>query len=103
MRKAIRVAAAIVIVLAVATHAAACPTCGDNLAQNDPQGQGLAAGIYYSILFMMSMPYLILATFGCIAYLSIRRARLAAAANSEQAAAFQSPAGVDRAASGAHT
>jgi uncharacterized paraquat-inducible protein A len=59
--------------------AAACPTCGDGIGQSDPQGQSLAAGMYYSILFMMSMPYLVLATIGCVFYLSIRRARLASA------------------------
>jgi len=55
--------------------AAACPTCKDGLAENDPHGQAMAAGYYYSILFMMSMPFAILGTFGGLAYLSIRRAR----------------------------
>ena len=32
-------------------------------------------GFYYSILFMMSMPFAILGTFGSMAYLSIRRAK----------------------------
>lgn len=68
------------LVLVAAGVAAACPTCGDGIAQSDPQGQSLAAGMYYSILFMMSMPYLIIATLGSIFYLSIRRARLAGAA-----------------------
>jgi hypothetical protein len=63
------------LVLMIASVAAACPTCKEGLAQNDPQGQSLAAGYYYSILFMMSMPYLLLCTFGSVAYYSIRRAR----------------------------
>jgi hypothetical protein len=67
-------AATVLLVLLLASVAAACPTCKDGLAQNDPQGRSLAAGISYSILFMMSMPYLVLATFGSCAYLSIRRA-----------------------------
>ena len=36
----------------------------------------MAAGYYYSILFMMSMPYIVLGTFGSVAYISIRRARI---------------------------
>src|SRR6476660_10091013 len=63
------------LVLLIASVAAACPTCKEGLAQNDPQGQSLAAGYYYSILFMMSTPYIVLATFGSCAYYSIRRAR----------------------------
>src|SRR3954447_16514706 len=71
------IVAAIVLalVLLIASVAAACPTCKEGLAQNDPQGQSLAAGYYYSILFMMTTPYLVLATFCTCAYYSIRRAR----------------------------
>jgi uncharacterized paraquat-inducible protein A len=71
------VVAAIVLalVLLLASVAAACPTCKDGLAQNDPHGQALAAGYAYSVLFMMSMPYLVLCTMGSMAYLAIRRAR----------------------------
>jgi hypothetical protein len=71
------IAIAVMLFLLIASVAAACPTCKDGLAQNDPQGRSLAAGISYSIIFMMSMPYIILATFGSAAYISIRRARLA--------------------------
>jgi len=59
--------------------AAACPTCKDGLDQSDPQHQSVAAGFYYSILFMMSMPYLILGSFGYLAFVSIRRAKAAQA------------------------
>jgi hypothetical protein len=68
----------ILAVLAVALPAAcvfACPTCKEGLAEADPQQQSLAAGYYYSILFMMSMPYIVLGTFGYVAYRSIQRAR----------------------------
>ena len=69
------IAMAIVLVLLIASVAAACPNCKEGLAQNDPQGQSIAAGYYYSILFMMAMPFTVLGTFGGLAYLSIRRAR----------------------------
>ncbi len=68
------------IVAMLTTIAAACPTCTDGLAQNDPHGQSVAAGYYYSILFMMSMPYIVLGTFISAAYYSIRRAKAAALA-----------------------
>jgi hypothetical protein len=79
--------AALVVALVVlmAGVASACPTCKDGVAQNDPQGQSIAAGYYYSILFMMSMPYIVLGTFGSLAYLSIRRARQAQLASAGDA------------------
>jgi uncharacterized membrane protein len=84
----------VALLLLLASVAAACPTCKDGLAQNDPQGQAIAAGFYYSILFMMAMPYLVLGTFASIAYYTIRRARQAngglAAEPSETAAAILS-------------
>jgi len=54
--------------------AEACPTCKDGL--NTPAQQRMAVGFFYSILFMMSMPFAILGTFGTFAYLSFRKARL---------------------------
>ena len=73
----------LVVVLLAATLAKACPNCQETLAR-DPAQQGLAKGIYYSILFMMSMPFAILGTFGGLAYLSIRRARTRAAHDAGQ-------------------
>jgi len=70
------IAITIALMFLIASVAAACPTCREGLAENDPHGQAIAAGFYYSILFMMSMPFAILGTFGGLAYLSIRRARL---------------------------
>jgi len=66
---------ALAVVALSAACVVACPTCKEGLDQNDPNHQAVAAGFYYSILFMMSMPYLILGTLGSLAYLSIRRAR----------------------------
>ena len=71
------------LVLSMAADASACPTCKDGLGHADPQGRSIAAGYYYSILFMMSMPFIILTTFGSFAYRSVRKAQAAreAAAN----------------------
>jgi uncharacterized paraquat-inducible protein A len=78
-------AVVVALVLLIASVAAACPTCKEGLAQNDPHGQSIAAGYYYSILFMMSMPYIVLGSVGSLAYFSIRRARAAAQREAELA------------------
>jgi len=57
------------------TVATACPTCKEALSEGDLAGRKMAEGFFYSILFMMSMPFAILGTFGGAAYFSIRRAR----------------------------
>jgi heme/copper-type cytochrome/quinol oxidase subunit 2 len=77
---------AIVLVIVATSAASACPTCKDGLAQNDPHGQSVAAGYYYSILFMMSMPYIILTTLGGIAYRAVKKAEAqrASTANSPE-------------------
>jgi uncharacterized paraquat-inducible protein A len=80
----------VVLVLMLASVAAACPTCKDGLAQNDPHGQSIAAGYAYSVVFMMTMPYMLLCTMGSLAYLSIRRARQAQAAGLAADATAQS-------------
>jgi uncharacterized paraquat-inducible protein A len=53
----------------------ACPTCKNGMSGADPVSVARASGYFYSILFMMSMPFLIVGTFGGAAYLSIKRAR----------------------------
>ena len=68
-----RLILALAIVVILAGVASACPNCKESLA--DPQQHSMATGYYYSILFMMAMPFAILGTFGSLAYLSIRRAR----------------------------
>jgi hypothetical protein len=53
-----------------ASAASACPSCQAALAE----GQGdLARGIYYSILFMMSMPFAIVGTFSVVIYRAVKR------------------------------
>jgi predicted cation transporter len=72
------VVVALLMVLAVgigAGDALACPTCKDGMSGNDPISVARASGYFYSILFMMSMPFVIVGTFGGAAYFSIRRAR----------------------------
>lgn len=59
---------------AIPTIAMACPNCKDALA-HDPDAANLARGLYYSILFMLAMPALILTGLGSLFYLEIRKAR----------------------------
>lgn len=66
---------ALLVVAVFNDVAAACPTCREGLAENDPHGQSMAAGYYYSILFMMSMPFIILTTFGSVCYRTVKRAQ----------------------------
>jgi hypothetical protein len=74
LRIAIMIALA-AFLLGAAEAAWACPNCKEGLAQNDPHGQSIAAGYYYSILFMLSMPFIILTTFGTFAYRSVKKAQ----------------------------
>jgi uncharacterized paraquat-inducible protein A len=70
---------AVVVALSLAATAWACPTCKEGLAENDPTSQAMVSGYFYSILFMMAMPFVTLGTLGGLAYLSVRRAREAEA------------------------
>ena len=78
--------AALAAVFAVTSLACACPTCGDAVGESDPSGEGLAKGLNYSILFMMSMPYLIFGAFGLVAYRKVKQAQAARAAEAQEPA-----------------
>ena len=66
---------AIGALVVLANVASACPTCKSGLENGDLAQQKYASGFYYSILFMMSMPFVILGTFGSFAYYSLRKAQ----------------------------
>lgn len=61
------------IVVFVLTEAVTlgCPTCKDGMSENP----NVARGYFWSILFMMSMPFLLFGSFTMYMYLEIRRAR----------------------------
>jgi uncharacterized membrane protein len=84
----------LVFLLAVAAVAEACPNCKDTLA-GDPAQQGLVKGLYYSILFMISMPFFIFGGLCSYFYYLVRcdRAKKAKAAAAELPAdSVQAPA-----------
>jgi len=63
------------LILFTASEVLACPTCKDGIAESDPTSQAQARGYFYSILFMMAMPFVLIGTLGGAAYVSIRRAQ----------------------------
>ncbi|MEX0679005.1 MAG: hypothetical protein WD063_18165 [Pirellulales bacterium] len=65
-------AVCLAVVLGAASVASACPSCQQALRDDASQGD-LARGIYYSILFMMSMPFAIVGTFAGLAYRAVKR------------------------------
>ena len=66
---------AVVAVLLLADVASACPTCRDGLSANDPHYANVARGYFYSILFMLAMPFTLLSCFGLYIYREVRKAR----------------------------
>jgi uncharacterized membrane protein len=72
--KVVAIVVFVAALLALQTVARACPTCGQALG-HDTAHAGMAKGFYYSILFMMATPYVVLCTFcGCM-YWKVRRVR----------------------------
>ena len=60
--------------LCCAPRSLACPTCKDQLA-HDPEAANIARGYAYSIVFMLSMPPLILGSLCAYFYWEVRKAR----------------------------
>ena len=73
-RHAIVLAFACLAWLCFQSAAVACPTCAEGVA-NDPNHANLMRGYFWSIIFMMSMPFLILAGLCSYFYFEVRRAR----------------------------
>ena len=65
----------LVVVLLCCGMADAGPTCKDAL-HTDPAQANLMRGYFWSILFMMSMPFVIFSSLGSYFYFQVRRARL---------------------------
>ena len=65
---------ALALLVCFADTALACPTCKENLA-GDPDAANIDRGYFYSILFMLSMPPLILSGLSLYFYYEVRKAR----------------------------
>lgn len=64
------------LVALAASAAWACPNCKDALA-NSEGGGDVVRGYFYSILFMMSMPFTILGVFSFSMYRAVKKAEAA--------------------------
>lgn len=64
---------ALLLVCCFVDIAAACPTCKEQIA-GDPAAYNIARGYAWSIVFMLSMPFLILGGLGSYFYWEVRRA-----------------------------
>ena len=71
-RKIILGALCLVALSATASVASACPSCQQALNSDGSQGD-LARGIYYSILFMMPMPFAITGGVAGLMYRAVKR------------------------------
>jgi heme/copper-type cytochrome/quinol oxidase subunit 2 len=67
--------AALAMSFALSSIAAACPNCKEAMEKSDPTHGGVVKGYFYSILFMMGTPYLVLGTFCAVMYYRVRKAR----------------------------
>ena len=70
-----KVVVALVAVVAglVAADALGCPNCKDAVNTADPAGLNLARGYFYSILFMLAMPFTLAGSFGAYVWREMRR------------------------------
>ena len=75
---------AVVLLLCTQT-ASACPTCKNGLMEGDEASQRLLRGYFWSILFMMSMPFAIFIGVGGLMYREVKRAQAKSAAEAQAA------------------
>ncbi|RIK76892.1 MAG: hypothetical protein DCC67_13315 [Planctomycetota bacterium] len=74
-RRTFAFAVALALVALSASAAHACPTCGAGYSEAGEAGQKMLNGWFWSIIFMMSMPFAIVASLGGYMYWIVRKAR----------------------------
>ena len=67
---------ALVLALAIAPRASACPNCKEAVANQDDDAARLADGYSWSILVMMAMPFTLLGTGSYLIARAVRRGSL---------------------------
>ena len=77
-RQALLAVAVALAVVAWSGTCVACPNCKDSLSQNDPTAMGIVQGYFWSIILMLSLPFIVLTSLSTYFYLLVRRARRAA-------------------------
>ena len=73
-RRFLTAAAALLLIVLYCSVADACPNCSSGLAEQSDGGD-MVAGYFWSILFMMAMPFTIFTAIGGYMYLEVRKAR----------------------------
>ena len=66
---------ALLLVILSSDVATACPNCKETLAEGGANAMNMVRGYFWSILFMMSMPFLILGTLISYFYYEVCKAR----------------------------
>lgn len=66
---------ALAVLLVAADAAWACPTCKEALASADGDNANMVRGFFWSILFMMSMPFLLIGIFSAVMYRAVKKAK----------------------------
>jgi heme/copper-type cytochrome/quinol oxidase subunit 2 len=74
-RIAVLLIAFTVVVIVLEAAAMACPSCKESLGHSDPARANMVRGYFWSILFMMSMPFLILGGLSTLFWWEIRKAK----------------------------
>ena len=82
----------LLIVVAQAAIAHACPGCKQALEHADGEQSNMINGYFWSILFMLSMPFTLFGLFSGSMYLAVRRARKASGQTANSAAQFMDSA-----------
>lgn len=82
-------ASLVLIVALMVGEATACPMCKAALGSHDGSHGDLVGGFFWSILFMLSMPFLIFGSLSTYMYLLVRRARRAEAQRKTAVAAVE--------------
>lgn len=67
--------ATVLVVLLLESTAAACPSCKNALASQDGKQGDIVSGFMWSILFMLSMPFALVGSFGAYMYVLVKKAR----------------------------
>jgi hypothetical protein len=67
--------AAVLLVVLHTSVADACPGCKQALANADGEQTNMVNGYFWSILFMLSMPFTLFGAFSGAMYLAVRKAR----------------------------
>ena len=99
-RRLLIVALTLALVALFGSTALACPTCGAGYSEAGEAGRKMLNGWFWSIIFMMSMPFAIVASLGGYMYWIVRKARRiretepAAQAPIENASARPRPASI---------